>query len=69
MKDASELHFKNKEAASRASDLRRRIKAAGLTIAEFRRRSGLSRNIVYALSMGREATIEETDRINHVLPK
>jgi transcriptional regulator with XRE-family HTH domain len=69
MREASDLNIKDPVKAARAADLRRRIKAAGLTIAEFMRRSGLSRNIVYALSKGREATPGETERINRVLPK
>lgn len=52
------------EAKQRAFDLRKRITAAGLTIAEFRRKSGLTRNVVYALAKGKrpsphqEAAIE-----------
>ena len=69
IKDASVLNVDNPEAASRAADLRRRIVAGGFTIAEFRRRSGLTRNVVYALTKGRAATPEEQNRIDATLPK
>ena len=52
-----------------------RIEKAGLTIAEFRRRAGLSRNVAYAISKGRQASPEEQQRIRfgaavagHALP-
>jgi hypothetical protein len=69
MKEATDLHIADDGAAQRAVDLRRRIKAAGITIAEFRRRSGLSRNVVYALSKGRAIKPEEQRQIDSVLPK
>jgi hypothetical protein len=69
MKEASTLKIDDPGITARAADLRRRIKAAGLTIAEFRRRSGLTRNVVYALSKGRAIRPEERTRIDAVLPK
>ncbi|MGH7706618.1 MAG: hypothetical protein ACREM6_01615 [Vulcanimicrobiaceae bacterium] len=36
----------------RIAEFSRRLKATGLTITEFQRRSGLSRNVVYNLSKG-----------------
>ncbi len=50
-----------------AAELRRRIEQRGLTIAEFRRRSGLTRNVVYALTMGRPPRTSEKDAIDRVL--
>ncbi len=38
--------------ARRAADFARRLKATGLPITEFQRRSGLSRNVIYNLSKG-----------------
>lgn len=69
MRDSADLKIDDPAAAKRAADLRRRIAAAGLTIAEFRRRSGLSRNVVYALSKGREIKPDESERIDRVLPR
>ena len=54
---------------SRATVLRLRIKQAGLTIAEFQRRSGLTRNVVYALAKGKKPSVDQERRINETLPK
>lgn len=54
---------------SRATALRLRIKQAGLTIAEFQRRSGLTRNVVYALAKGKRPSAEQEKRIDETLPK
>lgn len=37
---------------ARAAGFRRRLRTTGLTITEFQRRSGLSRNVIYNLSKG-----------------
>jgi hypothetical protein len=36
----------------RATDFLRRLKATGMTITEFQRHSGLTRNVIYNLSKG-----------------
>lgn len=50
----------SKEWVERATAFSRRLKASGLTITEFQRRSGLSRNVVYNLSIGQEPKPEQT---------
>jgi predicted transcriptional regulator len=65
MKDG--IKFLDEEHETRAAALRERIKKAGLTIAEFRRRAGLSRNVAYAISKGREPTADEQRRIDSAL--
>lgn len=61
------IKFRDQEHQARAAALRERIKKAGLTIAEFRRRAGLSRNVAYAISKGRELSPEEQHRIDQAL--
>jgi hypothetical protein len=61
------LKFRDSDYAARAAQLRQKLKAAGLTIAEFRRRAGLSRNVAYALSKGRIPTADEQQRIDRVI--
>lgn len=65
MKDG--IKFRDEEHETRAAVLRERIKKAGLTIAEFRRRAGLSRNVTYAISKGRKPTADEQRRIDSAL--
>lgn len=65
MKDG--IRFRDEDHETRAAALRDRIKKAGLTIAEFRRRAGLSRNVAYAISKGRPPTPEEQRRIDSAL--
>jgi predicted transcriptional regulator len=47
------------ERLKRAEEFRRRLKATGLTITEFQRRSGLTRNVVYNLSKGQLPSSQE----------
>lgn len=61
------IKFKSPDHETRAKDLRDRIRGARLTIAEFRRRAGLSRNVAYSISKGRKATAEEQKRIDQAL--
>jgi hypothetical protein len=63
----SSLTYRDAEHEGRASALRNRIETAGLTIAEFRRRAGFSRNIAYAISKGREMTPDERKRADKAL--
>jgi transcriptional regulator with XRE-family HTH domain len=51
----------------RALNLRGRIKAAGLSLAEFQRRSGLSRNVVYNLARGQKPNVEQELKIETAL--
>jgi len=67
IKDASELNFADADSAARAASLRKRIKAAGLSFAELRRLTGISRNVMYAISKGRAPKPEEQTRIDRVL--
>lgn len=55
------------DAKNREDALRKRLTELGLTLAEFRRRSGLSRNVVYRLSKGGAPNPEQADRMNAVL--
>jgi hypothetical protein len=55
------------EAAARAVDFRRRIAAAGITIREFQRRTGLTRNVVYGLTKGRKPPAERQRLIESIL--
>jgi hypothetical protein len=43
---------RERERAVRAEEFARRLKATGLGITEFQRRSGLTRNVIYNLSKG-----------------
>jgi transcriptional regulator with XRE-family HTH domain len=46
-----------------ALELRRRIKKRGWTLAEFQRRSGLTRNVVYRLARDKAPSREQLERI------
>ena len=59
--------YKDEESAARATVFRDRLAELGLTIAEFRRRSGLTRNVVYALSKGKKPNAEQRARMSTVL--
>jgi hypothetical protein len=49
----------SKERAERAEEFRRRLGATALTITEFQRRSGLTRNVIYNLSKGQAPSSQE----------
>ena len=53
----------NEDSQKRAADLRRQIAAAGWTLAEFGRRSGLSRNVVYRLAKGGKPSTAQIELI------
>ena len=53
----------------RATDFRQRIKAAGMTLAEFSRRSGITRNIVYRLTKGQKPKPSDQNKIAMVFEK
>ncbi len=55
------------EATARAEAIRKRIAAKGLTIAEFGRRAGFSRNITYGVLKGRKLRAPEVERVNAIL--
>jgi len=55
------------DASERAKRLRARIAAKGLTLAEFARRAGLTRNVMYGLGKGRAPKPAEQTRIDEVL--
>jgi transcriptional regulator with XRE-family HTH domain len=55
------------DASDRATRLRARIAAKGLTIAEFARQAGLTRNVMYGLSKGRAPKAPEKAKIEAVL--
>ena len=55
------------EGTARAKLLRQRIKAAGLTIAEFGRKAEFSRNTTYGIVKGRPLRPEEAARIDAIL--
>ena len=57
----------DQEASARAEVLRRRIAAKGLTIADFGRKVGFSRNITYGVLKGRKLRPDEVERVNSVL--
>ena len=54
-------------ALARAEALRQRIAAAGLTLAEFGRRAGLTRNVVYRLAKGQEPSKDQQAAIERAL--
>lgn len=54
-------------ARERAAKLRARISTAGLTIAQFQRKSGLSRNVVYCLAKGQKPKPDQQAKIDGVL--
>jgi hypothetical protein len=53
----------SKEWIERAAEFSRRLKASGLTLSEFQQRSGLSRNVVYNLSIGQKPKPEQANAI------
>lgn len=60
---------KSEDRVARAAEFARRLSATGLTITEFQRQSGLTRNVIYNLSKGQslsspeqEATLEDAFR-------
>lgn len=55
------------ERAERAELLRKRVKEAGLTWAQLRRITGLTRNVIYALSAGRKPREHEAKKIEDAL--
>jgi gp16 family phage-associated protein len=55
------------EATARAEAIRKRIAAKGLTIAEFGRRAGFSRNTTYGVLKGRKLRAPEIERVNAIL--
>jgi predicted transcriptional regulator len=55
------------EGNARAEAIRRRIAAKGLTIAEFGRLAGFSRNVTYGVLKGRKLRPDEIVRIDSVL--
>lgn len=57
------------QAKQRAAQLRQRISAAGLTIAQFQRKSGLTRNVVYALAKGKKPSAQQQAAIDATVPK
>lgn len=57
----------NPEASARAEVLRRRIAAKGLTIADFGRKVGFSRNVTYGVLKGRKLRPDEVERVNAIL--
>ena len=57
----------NDSKAARAERLRQRIAAKGLSLAEFARQAGLTRNVMYGLGKGREPRPEEHERIERIL--
>ena len=61
------MRYENKEYEARALEFRRRLREAGISIAEFARRSGLTRNVVYRLSKGQHPKSEQHERIERVL--
>jgi len=48
-----------REREIRAAEFARRLKATGLAVGEFQRRSGLSRNVIYNLSRGQKPSSQE----------
>jgi hypothetical protein len=54
-------------AVDRAHHLRQRIAAKGLTIADFGRQVGFSRNVTYGVLKGRKLRPGETRKIDEVL--
>jgi predicted transcriptional regulator len=55
------------KATERAEALRRRIAAKGLTIAEFGRLVGFTRNTTYGVLKGRKLRPAEVERVDAVL--
>lgn len=57
------------QSREREMAFRKRLAELGLTLAEFRRRSGLTRNIVYRLSKGGKPSMEQAAKMDAVLRK
>jgi hypothetical protein len=55
------------DAQVRRAALRARLADLGLTVAEFRRRTGLTRNVVYRLSKGGKPTPDQAGKMKGVL--
>lgn len=55
------------EAAARSKRLRERIAAKGLTIADFGRQAGFTRNVTYGVLKGRKLKQVEVERVNAIL--
>lgn len=49
------------ERTVRAAEFSRRLAATGLTITEFQRESGLTRNVIYNLSKGQQPSSPEQE--------
>lgn len=54
------------EKRRRAEEFKRRLKAGGLTPAEFAKRAGLTRNVYYNLSIGQEPKPDQRRRMEAV---
>lgn len=52
-----------REREARAAEFNRRLKATGIGVADFQRRSGLSRNVVYNLSKGQKPSSQEQAKL------
>lgn len=52
------MKLSDPERQARAADFARRLAATGLSITDFQRRSGLSRNVIYNLSKGQKPASE-----------
>jgi len=55
------------EAKMREVALRKRLSELGLSLAEFRRRAGLSRNVVYRLSKGGKPSPDQAAKMEPIL--
>jgi hypothetical protein len=55
------------ETTARVAAIRRRIAAKGLTIADFGRKVGFSRNITYGVLKGRKLRPPEVARVDAIL--
>jgi hypothetical protein len=55
------------EAAARAAALRKRLAAKKMTIADFGRRAGFTRNITYGVMKGRKLKPAEAARVDDLL--
>jgi hypothetical protein len=52
---------KGEERSTRAAEFARRLSATGLSITEFQRQSGLTRNVIYNLSKGQRPSSPEQE--------
>ena len=55
------------ETTARAAAIRRRIAGKGLTIAEFGRKAGFSRNVTYGMMKGRKLRPSEMEHVDTIL--